>query len=123
MQYLVIEEAKNEYFDFAVYNKGCCNAMFSPRRFTTVLEVANKFVLLLNHLLDNAEKSVYVNADEVAAFTSKIFMKAKKALIMKTSEGWQPHAHCIQAKQGAKKVMHARVPKIQSDAVIKKENI
>ncbi len=68
------------------------------KKFNTVLEVAYEFVSLLNHLLDNAEKSGYVNADEVPAIKPKASLTAKKALVMETPVGRQPLACNVQAK-------------------------
>ncbi len=100
------------------------------KKFNTVLEVANEFVLLPNCLLEDAEKCVYVNVDEMPSTKAEASSTAKKALKMETSDGKKPSAchiqplACrVQAKQAAKKAMPARVPDVHSDVVIKKENI
>ena len=107
MLYLEIEDAKMVSFDFAVNKQGMlqCNVFSHLKKFDTSLEVANKFILLLNNVLDDAEKCVYVNADEMPSTKSDATWTAKKALTMKTSDEMkspacivQPPAHPIQTK-------------------------
>ena len=80
MLYLQIEDAKMLFTDFSVNKQGMLkvNVFTHPKNFGTVLQVANKFVSLLNHLLDNAEKNVYVNADEVPAIKLEASLTAQR---------------------------------------------
>ncbi len=57
-----------------------CNVF---KKFDTALEVANKFVRLLNHLLNDTEKCVYVNADEMPSTKPEATSTAKQALTWK----------------------------------------
>ena len=71
--------------------------VFSHQKmFNTVLEILNEFVLLLNQcLLDDAEKCVYVNADEMSSTKSEASSAPKKALAIETSDGMKPPACCV----------------------------
>lgn len=82
--YLQIENAKTGFFNFNISKQGMLKGhVFTQlKKFETDVQVINKFVSLLNHLLVDAETSVYIKANEVQAS-----LTTKKALVLDTSVG------------------------------------
>ncbi len=67
------------------------------------VEVAKEFVSLLNHLLNNDEKIIYVNIEEVAVVKANVSTQAQKTLVMETQEANTPLACRSQAVHASKK--------------------
>ena len=103
--YLKVKDSKTVYFNFVINKQGMSGSkVFSHlKKLIAGVEVANKFVSLLNCLLDNADKTVYINAEEVCVVKPNASMPVKKALVMESPEASKPPACCIQAKCAVKK--------------------
>jgi hypothetical protein len=84
------------YFDFAVNRHGMSDIAVLERlkKLKTGVEVAKEFVTLLNHLLDNNEKLVHVNIEDVAVVKANVLTQAQKMLVMETPEAKTPLACC-----------------------------
>ena len=92
--YLEVEDAKTVFFDFAVNRHGMSNTeVFEQlKKLKTGVEVVKEFVSLLKHLLDNDEKSMYVNTEEVLVAKANVSTPAQKMLLMETPEVKTPPA-------------------------------
>ena len=74
--YLKVQDAKTVYFDFAVNRHGMSDtAVFKQlKKLKTGVEVVKEFVSLLNQLLDNNEKSKFINIEEVSVNKATVSM-------------------------------------------------
>jgi len=123
LQYLEVQDAKTVYFDFAVNRHGMSD--------TAVFEQLKKLktgvkecVSLLNHLLDNNEKLVHINIEEVAVVKANVSTQAQKMLVMETPKAKTLLAHCSRAIRACKKSPVAVTsPSVKTDIVIKTEKV
>ena len=75
--------------------------------------------------MDNAEKTICINAEEVPAVKPHRSMPVRKALLMESPEVKQPPECRVQAKCAAMKApsAHESAPEVKNDVVIKKEKV